>query len=906
MMTTRYFAAMKYLLSTCLLLASLHPLFAQDTLIVLSAETRQGLELKWLPQSAALWRIGNQYGFSVSRQVEGSAPQLLATGLKPKERPWFAANPALARGFMPVLGEVLYDPDFMQEVQGKKQALKNQYNYLVYEAERNFECAQALGLGFRDSTFARVRRQNCRYEITLRDSTGRVLAQGQIDLEPTALPARRNPAQFLHYELPNELPLSHMRPDALQVARIAVTARAYGDSIVLRWAPTEQRTWVEANRVGYVVLRYDDYEGVIPDKWKNLAPWELADSLKQPLVKTVLLADSLKPWPLNTFNRPEIIADSMAMVAAQCLYGAATAPDSSGIYYAYSEAQMRFGFALMAADRSPLAATALGLRFVDRKVKPGKTYRYTILSPAVPYFPGSASATVENTPSPLPTPQDFYSLPGDSIVILQWSKQNDERFSLYRIERSEDGGKTWKQLNKLPLLEIESNRDTSVENAHRYIDSVRQNYMSYRYRLSGLDAFGTWSPAVETAGAGRDQTPTARPVFTRAESMPNGSIRLEWAMEPGNIADLAGFELQLATEMKGPYEVVPAQISAGERAYDFPGPLSTDRSYYFVLTARDTAGNRVASFPTWAAVIDSLPPTAPTKLAGVIDSNGVVTLVWGHNSEKDLLGYRVYFSNDLDHEFSQLTTEPTPINTWRDTLALNSLSEFIFYRLIAEDQFHNPSVFSDILRLRRPDIVPPVAPIMVSAKPVGKTVEVRWNPSPNRDVVRYEVYRRPAGQDTLKWLVIGRVGGRSDGFWRDTSAVLEQMYEYTVRAQDDANLFSDYAFPIYGRRFFDGTGASVRNLTIRLNKSAGIATLNWQYDPAETPELSNQTFYFFLYRSVDGGPMEKYKQLSGTLRHYDDRELKKEGTYQYAIKVVWQDGKTGLTSASVSAMMKKE
>lgn len=905
-MTIRRFAAMKYLLCISLMLFGLSALKAQDTLLVISNQTRKGLELRWLPTSPAIWQSGQRYGYSVTQMVPGQAPRLLVSRQKPMDRSWFAANPSLARGFMPVLGEVLYDPDFLRETPGKKQALVNQYNYLVYEAERNIECAQALGLGLIDTTYSRTLRTGCSYEIVLRDSTGRVLARGAIAIVPGALPGKRNPDQFIQYELPDGIPLSHMRPDALQVGRIVVTARAYGDSVVLRWGPTEQSLWTEANRSGYFVVRYDNYEGAIPDKWKNLGPGALADSLKQPLIKTILLAKDLKPWPLNAFNRPEITADSMAMLAAQCLYGASTRPDSGGIYYAYSEAQMRYGFALMAADRSPLAANALGLRWVDRTARPGKTYRYEILSEAIPFFPGSASVTIENTPAPLPMPQDFYTVPGDSVVILKWSKNNDRQFSLYRIERSEDSGKTWKQINDLPLLEIESKPDSSEENTHSFVDTVGQNYKSYRYRLSGLDAFGTWSPAIETNGAGRDQTPTSRPVFTKATPLPNGSIHLEWTMEPGNIADLAGFELQLASEMKGPYELLPHQIQAGVRSFDYPGPISTDRSYYFVLTARDTAGNRVASFPTWAEVIDSLPPARPDKLSGVIDSNGVVTLVWAHNTEKDLLGYRVFFSNDLDHEFAQLSTEPTPINSWRDTLAVNSLSEFVFYRIIAEDLFHNPSAFSDILRLKRPDVVPPVTPVMISAKAVGKAVEVSWNPSPNRDVVRYEIYRRPSGQDTASWKTIGQLGGRAKGVWRDTTGALDQTYEYTVRAQDDAKLFSDYAFPVFGRRTFDGTGASVRNLSVRINKTAGIATLNWQFDPKETPELSDQPFYFFLYRGVNGGSMEKYKQLSGALRHYDDRDLKKEGAYQYAIKVVWQDGKTGLTSAPVSAVMTKE
>src|SRR5689334_14708717 len=61
---------------------------------------------------------------------------------------------------------------------------------------------------------------------------------------------------------------------------ISVIARAYGDSIVLRWAPQQAWAWHKLNIIGYRIERID-----ISEK----------DNLRREWLTTV----ALKPWPLE-------------------------------------------------------------------------------------------------------------------------------------------------------------------------------------------------------------------------------------------------------------------------------------------------------------------------------------------------------------------------------------------------------------------------------------------------------------------------------------------------------------------------------------------------------------------------------------------------------------------------------
>src|SRR5690606_24624939 len=138
---------------------------------------------------------------------------------------------------------------------------------------------------------------------------------------------------------------------------------------MLRWAPTNKETWKLGNQYGYVVER--------------LTLVEQKQRLAKPK-KEILTVAPLKPYPLNSWE-PVAKNSKYGAIAAQALFGEEFKTDTKSasstwyqMYQKSTEEDMRFGFALFAADMDVHTAEASGLRFVDRKVKKGDKYLYRI------------------------------------------------------------------------------------------------------------------------------------------------------------------------------------------------------------------------------------------------------------------------------------------------------------------------------------------------------------------------------------------------------------------------------------------------------------------------------------------------------------------------------------------------
>ena len=158
---------------------------------------------------------------------------------------------------------------------------------------------------------------------------------------------------------------SNYRP--LVRSKMNLMARAYGDSIVLRWAAEDFVSWRYLNEKGVNLLR------ISPDGLDTLA------YAFKPLSKEQMLAKYTNP------------ADSLAGMVAELTWGdGRTKPDQTrnrpgtmGALVELSEEQnMVFGMAVLITEWRRDLAEDLAMRFVDRGVKRGEHYQY-ILQPTV-------------------------------------------------------------------------------------------------------------------------------------------------------------------------------------------------------------------------------------------------------------------------------------------------------------------------------------------------------------------------------------------------------------------------------------------------------------------------------------------------------------------------------------------
>ena len=672
------------------------------------------------------------------------------------------------------------------------------------------------------------------------------------------------------------------------VHNLQVIARSYGDSVVLRWAPGLATLWYFANTSGYVVTRYE-----VDQKKIDLS------------TKKVLQATPIKPWSLEEWKRRAQRSDTLAAAAAQLLYSKSKAEEikkkkNTGTSLNESlnrkyELENEHSMALFLADQSAFIATGLGLRFTDKDFSKGKRYVYTVHALTTPTLIKSDTGGVMiNTAEAFSTPEMPHIAveARDRVVKFSWSRlMGSAYFTGYYYERSEDGGNTFKRLNKKPYTQLTKENEVTQASLITLTDSLPQNYKLYQYRIVGITPFGDagkFSPNLRVMG--RDKRPPQAPEQIAATHKNGKQVLITWKKrikEP----DFAGYLVGRSTAATGPFiplftKPLPTQtLQFTDTTADVYG------MNYYVVSAIDTAGNAGVSIPAYVIMKDSIPPAKPLGLVGKIDTTGLVHLHWKPGKERDLMGYLVYAANDLSHTFTVVSKDFVADTTFTDSVTLRTLTKKIFYKVVAFDKNRNPSLYSNPLALKRPDKVAPVSPVFTSFNVSDTSVVLLWAASSSTDVLTQELYHREKGKE---WVLLAKLDAKASSYV-DRKVKKQSWYEYTLQAVDDAGLRSERSFPLNVRVYDTGKRPDVQGLTATKSKDGKSAVVSWKY-----AEKGN--YHFILFRSVNGKDKMTYKNLPGSNRTFTDPGLK-GGSYEYFVKAVYPDGGESFLSKAVKVVI---
>jgi hypothetical protein len=654
-------------------------------------------------------------------------------------------------------------------------------------------------------------------------------------------------------------------PDHISALALAAPTR-----IVLRWAPSSARAWDHANKVGYVVdrVRIDQSGEPVRTGTGRITP--------RPLT----------PWTLEEWKQKANRENIYAAIAAQALYGKSFVPQTTDpiaqMKNMSDELQNRFSFSLFAADIDSSVASGMGLRIVDEDIKPGTEYLYNIFVAQQPedFKIDSSYVLVRAKSAPRASAPDGLQLtPGDGQIRLTWEISTlGNKFSGYWVVRSDDGGRSYHRLHNRPLVFLRISQDARAQPL--FTDTTVVNYKTYRYRVYGITPFATFSQAAQIEGYARDLTPPPAPILLEGKNVRESIVQLRWNMEE-TAADLHGFRIGISNQPDGPFEVDMQRLLRPEIRQSLDSRAISAMKNYYVVIAVDTADNAAASMPLYVHLIDTIPPARPIGLYGKADTSGIVTLRWRLGSELDLMGYRVYMANQVDHEFNLLTGFPVLDTVFVDTVQIRSITKDVYYKIVALDRNYNPSAPTEILRVRLPDIVPPVAPVFKSVTPTESSVLLTWIPSSSKDVQRHFLLRRVV--NTSKWNLIN-ILDHDTRQYEDRNVTPKTMYEYSVVAQDRSGLRSSFALPVQARPYDTGKRSGVMRLRAVPDTTRKVIRLSWSY-----PNPGSGKYWFVIYRSVGGEPLMRYRSAGQRLQ-FEDQDIWGWEKFEYAVQVMYHDG----------------
>lgn len=655
--------------------------------------------------------------------------------------------------------------------------------------------------------------------------------------------------------------------------KIMVMARPQKQSILLRWAVTTPLAWQQSNQYGFVVERYT----ITRDKKI------LSDPDKKLLSLSPIKPASLEAWE-NIVQK-----NNYAAVIAQAIYGddfELSGGDDKGIAKIVNksnELEQRFAMSLYAADNNFEAAKLAGWGIEDIDVKPNEKYLYRIIS-AVPgnklqidsasVFVGIADYT------PLPAPAEISGTFNNKNVMLSWDcKMLRSYYNSYFIEKSADAGKTFTPLSDIPVTNL-NEKDGKSSAMMYYVDSLQDNTLTYQYRIKGITPFGEIGPPSTVVSGNGKETLAFIPNIRSSTINDKGILELQWELDEKGKDNVQSFTLNQSPTENGIYKPAVKNIAAQQRSISFNKLYPAN---YFTITAIAKNGEKQTSFPVLVQQIDSFPPAIPVGLEAKIDSNGIVKLKWKQNTEKDLLGYKVFRANNPDEEMAVLTDSFINRNGFKDTVSIRTLNNKLYYAVAALDKRYNQSVTSAIIELKKPDVIPPSSPIFTNYKLEDGKVNLTWVASSDEDVATHLLYRK---EEKGNWKLVQQFKDAVQQY-TDKEVQAGSDYLYKIISKDFSGLESPPAEILQISIPGDLSNTNIKSIDAYIDRNKRYIEISWKDNLKEVEEYQ-------LYKAVKGQPVTLWqivKPQDG--KGFIDQSITINTEYEYGIKAVLKNGALG-------------
>jgi len=507
---------------------------------------------------------------------------------------------------------------------------------------------------------------------------------------------------------------------------VIVNYDSLNNKIQLRWAPNDPILWFYANQYGYSIEKYIyQRDGIL---------------LNPPLEKSTI-ANSIKPavqedW-INIVQR-----NDYAGIAAQSLYGEEVNLNSSkgdifSIVNKSREQEMRFSFALFAADQSPEVAKLSGLFYEDNNIRSNERYLYRVFADVPDSVIQADTASIYFGPADskqLPKPRMGQIINEEGVVQVKWLNVGYENiFTNYKVQRAGED-QLFKDLNQLPVVNF--NKETSKNNIYNVFVDTTATEGEYFYRVIGKDAFGQSSNPSDTLSVVvippfDMPLPQIDSAFTNSA----GEMLIDWSAS-GDIQYAENIFLERSNKADGQYEVVEHIENSIEFRLKDENPNQVN---YYRIGIK--AVNHIQySMPYLAQIIDSIPPSEPELISYSV-KDSLLTLSWKANHERDLDGYRIYKSQTLNAEPSLVYDFKSKDTVYQFVENISLINNKRYYYISAFDRNGNTSNLSPAFEVQLSDKIPPSAPLIKEISQNKDTIIINWIPSSSQDVDKYLIYK---------------------------------------------------------------------------------------------------------------------------------------------------------------------
>ncbi|MBP5457341.1 MAG: hypothetical protein J6Y37_12645 [Paludibacteraceae bacterium] len=658
-----------------------------------------------------------------------------------------------------------------------------------------------------------------------------------------------------------------------------------GEYVSLRWYPQTVDDYRRGALHGFVVQRRI-VNGSKPQEWKELS--RIIASSFDDFTKFLDDDDSDLGMIGFTLYQKEIKEKTLKL-----LQEGVEMPDSMDVdsYDSPLAQEYLYKFGLAACEFDWGVSKMAALCFKDETADRTSVYDYRVIFADGKDAEKSKILRVDMSQlSVLPSPTIFEGYEDDKRAYFSWDiTQLENVYSGYQLERSSDGV-VFQPVNPKPIIHMYT--DDRFEHTCTYTSVLPECDKDYYFRMCGVSNFGFLGPYSKVV---KLRCVTEYMVSVRIDTVvmnEKNEAELRWHVENPYNQEIKGLFVQRAEKMvldsvtrKPVFNTLHKKpLSSKTRTYKDQDTRMSN--YYRILAFGADTTQLSVSNVYFSHQIDSVPPAAPTGLKGTIDSLGVVRLEWLPNKEEDIMAYRVFFANRKDVDFIGCSDTFLKTPFYTDTLFLGSLTNEIYYKVMALDYNFNQSAMSEPVRLVKPDTIAPTkAVILDMSQDTTGTLLLKWANSASEDLDRVELYRSLNSNE--QWTKLSE--WKREAFvesYVDTFPFKGERVSYKIVNYDESSNSSVAESIPYKTKNVKQT--CLKNLTYEVDYQKGGIRLKWEQCGCRVSKI-------YVYRSIQG-KTKLLETILGSERIFFDGGLVKGDSVKYILQPVTEKQSKNLTT----------
>ena len=683
--------------------------------------------------------------------------------------------------------------------------------------------------------------------------------------------------------------------------KIHLITRCYDDRIVLRWAPSEYVPFRYLRDAGYTVMRF----------WGSKDEGYHNDTLAV-----------VKPWTVDRFKQKFEQNDSVAGMAVELLYGQLTTLDQTeaapgsmkSIVEVYEQQQDVVGSAMYIAEVRPDLAEAMGLMFTDRNVRKGIDYIYSV----APNLPDSVLHVVWGTSDVIRIGGETLNLTRlecpmlDSVAaptqaFVYWPRLPYSSYDIERREVTNGMQGEWKKLNDKPYISFIS--DHMDEDADNFFQDNTEHEGVFEYRLYAYDSFGDRiGPSEAHTLIMPDMVAPVPPDIDQflVTYVTDDSIRATIFFHKDSLeADLLGYVPMYRGDLRDStakwQQLTDHMLVPGTTQCTVP--VSGLSAGHVCIAAYDKAGNHSLSMEQLLNIEDYTPPSPPTNLRANVAPDGFTVLRWTASPEPDVSYYEVYYANEPDDLFMNMANPDQRDTVFVDSLAQGLNQAYIYYKVKAIDYSGNSSDFSSMLRVARPNYIPPQVCRIDSVWMTDTDINMWWMQSNENDLAFHRLFRKL--DNATQWELVGvynadsvRMRGNRIRVKDAPKVNMRDRYVYAMETQNLSGVTSGFSQV----QTFHFKGPRIIDIKLRLsafyNADKHETRLAWE--TGRVPDYGSDWYYCVFRKGPDDREFQFMLSSSNDDPAYNDFLLRPGQKAEYYVTVQYEDGRRSKPSNIVT------